>query len=254
MFIDTHTHLFLNNFKKDIDHVIKNSIKSNVTKFLLPNIDSKTIDDMLNLTKKYPQICFPTIGIHPCSIKENYKKELEIVEKEIKKNKYYAIGEIGIDLYWDKKYIKEQKEAFEAQINIALKENLPIIIHIRNSFNEIFEILEKTKNKNLKGVFHCFSGTYEQAKKAIKMGFKLGIGGVVTYKNSNLNEFLQNINLKNILLETDSPYLSPEPYRGKRNDSSNIKIIAEKIAEIYKCDVNYIAEKTTENAENLFKI
>ena len=143
---------------------------------------------------------------------------------------------------------------FVLQINIALKENLPIIIHIRNSFNEIFEILEKTKNKNLKGVFHCFSGTYEQAKKAIKMGFKLGIGGVVTYKNSNLNEFLQNINLKNILLETDSPYLSPEPYRGKRNDSSNIKIIAEKIAEIYKCDVNYIAEKTTENAENLFKI
>lgn len=254
MFIDTHTHLFLNDFKNDIDNVIKNSIKSNVTKFLLPNIDSKTIDTMLNLTKKYPKICFPTIGIHPCSIKENYKQELKIVEKELEKNKYYAIGEIGIDLYWDTKYIEEQKEAFEYQINIALKENLPIIIHVRNSFNEIFEILEKIKNKNLKGVFHCFSGDYEQAKKAIKMGFKLGVGGVVTYKNSNINRFLKNIDLKNIILETDSPYLSPEPYRGKRNDSSNIKIIAKKIAEIYECDINYIAKITTENAENLFKI
>tara|TARA_B100001540_G_C15809861_1_gene643937 strand:- start:15 stop:779 length:765 start_codon:yes stop_codon:yes gene_type:complete len=254
MFIDSHTHLFLKNFKNDIDDVIQNSIKSNVRKFLLPNIDSTTIEPMLNLVKRYPLNCFPTIGLHPCSVKENYKEELMIVEKSLLKHKYYAIGEIGIDLYWDKKYIEEQKEAFKIQLQLSEKNNLPVIIHVRNSFNEVFEVLEKIKTKNTKGVFHCFSGDYKQAQKAINMGFKLGIGGVVTYSNSKLKDFLNKIDLKNILLETDSPYLSPHPFRGTRNESKNIKVIAEKLSEIYKCDVRKIAKQTTENTINLFKI
>ena len=254
MFIDSHTHLFLKNFKNDIDDVIQNSIKSNVRKFLLPNIDSTTIEPMLNLVKRYPLNCFPTIGLHPCSVKKNYKEELIIVEKSLLKHKYYAIGEIGIDLYWDKKYIEEQKEAFKFQVQLSEKYNLPVIIHVRNSFNEVFSVLEKIKTKNTKGVFHCFSGDYKQAKKAINMGFKLGIGGVVTYSNSKLKDFLNKIDLKHILLETDSPYLSPHPFRGKRNESKNIKVIAEKLSEIYKCDIKEIERKTTDNTTNLFKI
>ena len=194
------------------------------------------------------------IGVHPCSITKNYIKELEIIEIELKKNKYYAIGEIGIDLYWEKKYINEQKKAFDMQIKIALKHNLPIVIHIRNSFDEIFEILEKKDNENIKGVFHCFSGNEQQAKKAISLGFKLGIGGVITYKNSNLNNVLKNVSLNNIMLETDSPYLAPNPYRGKRNESSYIPIIANKIAEIYNYDIDQVAKITTKNAEALFNI
>ena len=254
MFIDSHTHLFLKNFKNDIEDVIQNSIKSNVRKFLLPNIDSTTIEPMLNLVKRYPLNCFPTIGLHPCSVKKNYKEELIIVEKSLLKHKYYAIGEIGIDLYWDKKYIEEQKEAFKFQVQLSEKYNLPVIIHVRNSFNEVFSVLEKIKTKNTKGVFHCFSGDYKQAKKAINMGFKLGIGGVVTYSNSKLKDFLNKIDLKNILLETDSPYLSPHPFRGKRNESKNIKVIAEKLSEIYKCDIKEIERQTTDNTTNLFKI
>jgi len=254
MFIDSHTHLFLKNFKNDIEDVIQNSIKSNVRKFLLPNIDSTTIEPMLNLVKRYPLNCFPTIGLHPCSVKKNYKEELIIVEKSLLKHKYYAIGEIGIDLYWDKKYIEEQKEAFKFQVQLSEKYNLPVIIHVRNSFNEVFSVLEKIKTKNTKGVFHCFSGDYKQAKKAINMGFKLGIGGVVTYSNSKLKDFLNKIDLKHILLETDSPYLSPHPFRGKRNESKNIKVIAEKLSEIYKCDIKEIERKTTDNTTNLFKI
>jgi len=254
MFIDSHTHLFLKNFKNDIEDVIQNSIKSNVRKFLLPNIDSTTIEPMLNLVKRYPLNCFPTIGLHPCSVKKNYKEELIIVEKSLLKHKYYAIGEIGIDLYWDKKYIEEQKEAFKFQVQLSEKYNLPVIIHVRNSFNEVFSVLEKIKTKNTKGVFHCFSGDYKQAQKAINMGFKLGIGGVVTYSNSKLKDFLNKIDLKHILLETDSPYLSPHPFRGKRNESKNIKVIAEKLSEIYKCDIKEIEKTTTDNATKLFKI
>ncbi len=251
-FIDTHTHLYLTQFDDDRDIVVKRAIDSSVEKMFLPNIDSKSIDKLLELSHSYPKNCFPMIGLHPTSVDENYKDELNKLEKYLGKEKFYAIGEIGIDLYWDKTFIKEQQEVFRYQINMAKEGNLPIIIHARESFNEIFEIVEKEKNEKLTGIFHSFTGNREQAEKIINWGFKIGIGGILTFKNSNLSETLKNVDIKNIVLETDSPYLAPTPKRGKRNESSYLIYIAEKIAQIKNITIEEVAEVCYANTKEIF--
>lgn len=255
-FIDTHTHLFASEFKDDIDIVVKNAINSGVSKMLLPNIDSSTTNNMLQLCNKYPKHCFPMVGLHPCSVKkDNIDKEILHVEEMLNKNKFIAIGEIGLDLYWDKSTLSYQKVAFESQIKLAKKYQLPIVIHVRDSFNEAIEIVEKLNNENLSGVFHCFTGNIQEAERIINLqNFYLGIGGVVTFKNGGINKIINQISLDNIILETDSPYLTPTPFRGKRNESKYLVNIAQKMSEIYEIDINEIANKTSSNAINLFKI
>ena len=254
--IDTHTHLFLSQFDNDIDNVIQNAISNGVTKMLLPNIDSTTTNQMLKLSERYPKHCFPMIGLHPCSVNTgNAEKEIIHVEKMLKENKFLAIGEIGLDLYWDKSTLDIQKQVFELQINLAKKHNLPIVIHVRDSFNEAIEIVEKLNDDNLSGVFHCFTGNLEEAQRVINLqNFYLGIGGVVTFKNGGLDKIINQINLDHIILETDSPYLTPAPFRGKRNESKYILNIAQRLSEIYNMNIKNIAEKTTHNAYNLFNI
>ncbi len=252
--VDTHSHIYLNEFDNDREQVIKNAFSNNVTKILFPNIDSSTVAPLLKLTKEYPNNFFPMMGLHPTSVKNNYLEELKNVELWLEKEKFYAIGEIGIDLYWDKTFENQQIDAFEKQIELAIKHNLPIVIHTRNSFDKIYDIVKNYKNRKLRGVFHCFTGNIEQAKKIISLGFKLGIGGIVTFKNSGLDKVVQNVDLKNIILETDSPYLSPAPKRGKRNESANIIYIAEKIAQLHNVTIDKVAEITTQNAKELFNI
>ena len=252
MFIDTHTHLYSEEFKTDIDEALQKAINAGVEKFYLPNIDSSSIAGMHALCEKYPQHCFPMMGLHPCSVKENYKEELAIAYKRLQQNKYAAVGEIGIDLYWDKTFFAQQVEAFETQINWALEFNLPIVIHCRNSFDEIFEVLNRFK-KLPKGIFHCFSGNAEQAQQIINTtNLKLGIGGVLTFKNSGLDKVIENIDLMHLVLETDSPYLAPVPHRGKRNESAYIPLIAAKLADVKNCSVLEVATITTANAKEIF--
>ena len=252
--IDTHTHLYLNQFKDDIDKVIQRSTDKGINKFIFPAIDSTHFDDMHDLKNKYPGSVYLMSGLHPTNVKENYKEELEFVVNSLKSHSYVAIGEIGIDLYWDKTYLKQQQDAFEFQIRLAIKHDLPIVIHCREAFDEIFEILDKENCSKLRGVFHCFTGTLEQANRAINLGFKLGIGGVVTFKNGGIDKFLSQIDLKHIVLETDSPYLAPVPFRGKRNESSYIIHVVEKLSEIYGLSKEEIANITTKNAEKVFAL
>ena len=252
--IDTHTHLYLNQFKDDIDKVIQRSIDKGINKFIFPAIDSTHFDDMHDLKNKYPGSIYLMSGLHPTNVKENYKEELEFVVNSLKSHSYVAIGEIGIDLYWDKTYLKQQQDAFEFQIRLAIKNDLPIVIHCREAFDEIFEILDKENCTKLRGVFHCFTGTLEQANRAIRLGFKLGIGGVVTFKNGGIDKFLSQIDLKHIVLETDSPYLAPVPFRGKRNESSYITYVIDKLSEIYGLPIQEIASVTTKNAEKVFAL
>ena len=252
--IDTHTHLYLKQFKDDIDLVINRSRKIGIKKFIFPAIDSSHFDSMHNLKNKYPDEIYLMSGLHPTDVKENYKDELDFVVNSLKTNNYVAIGEIGIDLYWDKSFLKQQQEAFKFQIRLAIEHDLPIVIHCREAFDEIFEILEKENCDDLRGVFHCFTGTLEQAQRAIYLGFVLGIGGVVTFKNGGIDKFLHKIDLKNIVLETDSPYLAPVPFRGKRNESSYLIYILEKLSEIYGISKEKIAEITSKNAEKVFRL
>ena len=252
--IDTHTHLYLKQFKDDIDTVIQRSIDKGINKFIFPAIDSTHFDDMHDLKNKYPGSIYLMSGLHPVDVKENFKEELEFVVNSLKSHSYVAIGEIGIDLYWDKTYLKQQQEAFEFQIRLAIKNDLPIVIHCREAFDEIFEILDKENCDKLRGVFHCFTGTLEQANRAIQLGFKLGIGGVVTFKNGGIDKFLNRIDLNHIVLETDSPYLAPVPYRGKRNESSYITYVIDKLSEIYGLPIKKIASVTTKNAEKVFAL
>ena len=252
--IDTHTHLYLNQFKDDIDKVIQRSIDKGINKFIFPAIDSTHFDEMHDLKNKYPGSIYLMSGLHPTDVKENYKEELEFVVNSLKSHSYVAIGEIGIDLYWDKTYLKQQQDAFEFQIRLAIKHDLPIVIHCREAFDEIFEILDKENCSKLRGVFHCFTGTLEQANRAIDLGFVLGIGGVVTFKNGGIDKFLSQIDLKHIVLETDSPYLAPVPFRGKRNESSYITYIIDKLSEIYGLPIKEIASVTTKNAEKVFAL
>ena len=252
--IDTHTHLYLNQFKKDIDDVIASAKEIGVKKFIFPAIDSSHFDSMHSLKNKYPNEIYLMSGLHPTDVKENYKDELDFVVNTLKTNNYVAIGEIGIDLYWDKTFLKQQQEAFIFQIRLAIKHDLPIVIHCRQAFDQIFEILDKENCDKLRGIFHCFSGTFEEAQRAIDLGFVLGIGGVVTFKNGRIDKFLHKIDLKNIVLETDSPYLAPVPFRGKRNESSYIIYVLEKLSEIYGISKEKIAEITSKNAEKVFRL
>jgi len=252
MFIDTHTHLYLEEFDADREEMMARAMKTGVEKFFLPNIDSSSVEVLHALCDKYPKHCFPMMGLHPCSVKENYKEELAMAHDLLKKRKYYAVGEIGLDLYWDKTHFAQQIEAFKTQIQWALDLNLPIVIHCRDAFNEILEVLAEFKTLP-KGIFHCFTGTIEQAQKVIALrNFKMGIGGVVTFKNSGLDKTLEQVDLKHLVLETDAPYLTPVPYRGQRNESSYLGIIARRLAEIKNCNVGQVAEITTKNAIEIF--
>jgi TatD DNase family protein len=252
--IDTHTHLYLNQFKEDIDEVIASAKEISVKKFIFPAINSSHFDSMHNLKDKYPNSIYLMSGLHPTDVKENYKDELDFVVNTLKTNNYVAIGEIGIDLYWDKTFLKQQQDAFRFQIRLAIQHDLPIVIHCRESFDEIFEILEEENCDKLRGVFHCFTGNIYQAKKAIGLGFILGIGGVVTFKNGGIDKFINQIDLKHIVLETDSPYLAPVPFRGKRNESSYIIYVLKKLSELYKIPKEEIASVTTNNAKKMFSL
>jgi TatD DNase family protein len=249
---DTHTHLYADEFKVDLEQLLQVAGQAGVDRFYLPNIDSTSIEDMLSLEKIYPGKCFPMMGLHPCSVKENWKAEMRIVEDWLQKRKFVAIGEMGIDLYWDKSFIEEQKNVFKRQVELANQFKIPIVIHTRDSFDVAFELLKEVKKESPCGIFHCFTGNSEQAKSVIDMGFYLGIGGVVTFKNGGLDKVLPEIDLKNIVLETDAPYLAPVPFRGKRNEPAYILKVAEKIAELKGCSVEDVATITTLNANMIF--
>lgn len=251
---DTHTHLYSKEFDEDRNEMIQRAIAAGVLRFFIPAIDSTFTQAMYDLEGNHPENIFLMMGLHPTHVKDNYLEELQHVEEELAKTKFYAVGEIGIDLYWDKTHLQEQKFAFKKQIQLAKQYKLPIVIHCREAFEEIFEILEEEKSADLFGIFHCFSGTYEQALRAISYNMKLGIGGVVTFKNGKIDQFLGQIDLKHIVLETDSPYLAPVPYRGKRNESSYLVNIISKLAEIYNCSQEEIARITTENSKAIFGI
>lgn len=254
MYTDTHTHLYAAEFNADRQQVVEKAIAARVNKFFLPNIDSTSVESMLSLCKNFPDNCFPMIGLHPTSVKENYLDELYVVKEWLKERKFYAIGEIGIDLYWDKTFLPQQQMAFQTQINWAREFELPIVIHSRDSFDEIFEILDRNNDGKLFGIFHCFTGNAEQAEKAISLGFKLGIGGVLTYKNSGLDKVVADIEMEHLVLETDSPWLTPVPHRGGRNESLYVTLVAQKLAEIKNISVEEVAEITTENSKQVFGI
>ena len=252
--IDTHTHLYLNQFKDDVDLVIERAKNSGIDKFIFPAIDSSHFKDMHELRNRYPENIYLMSGLHPVSVKDNYKEELNLVLKSLETHNYVGIGEIGIDLYWDKTFLKQQQEAFEFQIRLAISNNLPIVIHCRDGFDEIFEILDAEKCSKMRGIFHCFTGTLVQANRAINLGFNLGIGGVVTFKNGGIDKFLNKIDIKNIVLETDAPYSSPVPHRGKRNESFYVTYILKKISELYALNEQEIAKITSKNALEIFNI
>jgi TatD DNase family protein len=251
---DTHTHLYSEEFDQDRDEMIQRAINAGVKRFFIPAIDAAATKSMYDLEQNYPDNVFLMMGLHPTYVKDNYMEELQHVETELSRRKFYAVGEIGIDLYWDKTHLKEQQIAFRKQIQLAKQYKLPIVIHCREAFDEIFEILEEEKSADLFGIFHCFTGTYEQALQAISYNIKLGIGGVVTFKNGKIDQFLRQIDLKHIVLETDSPYLAPIPYRGKRNESSYLTNVIAKLAEIYDLSDREIAEATTQNSKDVFGI
>lgn len=251
---DTHTHLYSNEFDEDRNEMIQRAIDAGVSRFFIPAIDSGHTQSMYDLENSYPENIYLMMGLHPTHVKDNYLEELQHVEEELAKRKFVAVGEIGIDLYWDKTHLPQQQDAFRKQIQLAKKHQLPIVIHCREAFDEIFEILEEEKSADLFGIFHCFSGTHEQALKAISYNMKLGIGGVVTFKNGKIDQFLNQIDLAHIVLETDSPYLAPVPFRGKRNESSYLVNVVEKLAMIYNRSREEIASITTENSKAVFGI
>ena len=255
-FIDTHSHLYSSQFDKDRTQAINNAISAGVSTILLPNISSEYTKGMLEICNEFPENCFPMMGLHPCDVTdENYTQEIEHVEEELATKKYIAVGEIGLDLHWDKTKLEVQKKAFIHQIELAKKYQLPIAIHVRDSFAEAIEIIEKLNDENLRGVFHCFTGSTEDAQRVINLGgFYLGIGGVLTFKNSGLDKTIAEIELQNLILETDAPYLAPTPFRGKRNEGKYIVNIAEKLAEVHQISIEKVAEITTENAKKLFEL
>lgn len=253
-FIDSHAHIYLDAFKDDIDKVLEEAREQGVQRIYMPNIDHTSIDDMLELENKYPEQCIAMMGLHPCSVKNGFEKELYQVESWLDKRKFVAIGEIGTDLYWDKSFWPQQQEAFKVQMEWAKKYHLPVVIHCRDSIDETIALVASLKDDNLTGVFHCFTGTLEQADKITALGFYLGIGGVATFKNGGLDQVLPEIAMDHLLLETDSPYLTPTPHRGKRNDPSYIPLIANKIADIKAVHLEEVAAITTNNALNLFRV
>lgn len=252
---DTHTHIYSSQFDMDRAEMIQRSIDAGVSRLFVPSIDSSYTHKMYDVESQFPNNIYLMMGLHPCYVKpDTFETELNFVEGELVKRKFYAVGEIGIDLFWDKTTLDIQKQAFKFQIQLAKKNNLGINIHCRDAFDEVFEVLDSEKEDKLFGIFHCFTGNIEQAKLAISLGMKLGIGGVATFKNGKIDQFLNQIDLKHIVLETDSPYLSPNPYRGKRNESSYTLLVAQKLADIYQISVDEIAKITTENSKAIFGI
>ena len=251
---DTHTHLYLEDFASDRDLLIKEAMVKGVQRFFLPNIDSSSVEDLHQLSEKYPEHCFPMMGLHPCSVKENWKDEMALVEKLLAERKYVAVGEIGMDLYWDKTFVKQQEEVFRKQIDLANQYKLPVSIHSRESFEELYNILLDKKKETPCGVFHCFTGNTDQAKRAIDLGFYLGIGGVVTFKNSGLDKVITETGIENLVLETDAPYLAPVPFRGKRNLPEYIVKVAEKISEVSGVSVEDVVTITTQNSIKVFGV
>ncbi|MFM7018164.1 TatD family hydrolase [Flavobacterium sp.] len=251
---DTHTHLYSSQFHEDRNEMMQRAIDAGVTRLFVPSIDSSYTQRMYDLESQFPENVFLMMGLHPTYVKENYLEELAFVEAELERRKFFAVGEIGMDLYWDKSFLKEQQHAFQHQIQLAKKYQLGINIHCRDAFDETFEVLESEKATDLYGIFHCFTGDFEQAQRAISLGMKLGIGGVATFKNGKIDQFLHEIDLQHIVLETDAPYLAPAPHRGKRNESSYTLLVAQKLAEIYKVTVEEIAQITTENSKAVFGI
>lgn len=251
---DTHTHLYSEAFEEDRDEMIQRALDSGITRFFVPAIDSTYSKAMFDLEKAFPENVYLMTGLHPTSVKENYREELDLVAAELKRRSFVAVGEIGIDLYWDTSTLGIQQEAFKYQIQLAKKYGLPIVIHCREAFEEVFEVLESEKGEDLFGIFHCFTGTEEQGLRALSYNMKLGIGGVVTFKNGKIDRFLDRIPLDEIVLETDAPYLAPAPYRGKRNESGYLLKVLEKVSEIYKLPLNKVAEVTTRNSKDIFGV
>lgn len=254
MYIDTHTHLYEEQLNLDETEMIERALDAGVTKMYMPNCDSGTIQSMMHIAKTWPANCFPMMGLHPCYVKDNYKDELTVVADWLAKDKFYAVGEIGLDYYWDLTHTEQQKEAFAYQIDLALQYNLPIVIHSRESTQDCIDIVRSKQNGKLNGIFHCFGGTVNEAKQIIDLGFYMGIGGVVTFKKSTLPDVITEIGLSNLVLETDAPYLAPVPYRGKRNESGYIPLIAEKIGDTLQMSREEVARITTANAEKIFGI
>lgn len=252
--IDTHIHLYEESFQPDLEAVIKKAQSNGVQKMIMPNVDKESVEPMKQIALDYPGVCLPMIGLHPCYVKEDYQQQLAIVEQELNQHKYIALGEIGLDLYWDKTFFEQQKDAFLLQTNWAMEHDLPIAIHSRESTKEAIALLKPLVSDKLKGVFHCFVGTADEAKEIIEMGLYLGIGGVCTFKNGGIDKVLPSIPLDKIVLETDGPYLAPVPFRGKRNESSYLTFIASKVAEIYGTSALEIGEITTRNATKLFNL
>jgi TatD DNase family protein len=250
--VDTHAHIYLDDFKDDLGEIITRAKKNGISTILMPAIDRSTHPSMLKTEQAFPGLCRSMMGLHPCSVKDDYQTELAEVQQHLAGRKFVAIGEIGLDFYWDISFKSQQYDAFQRQISRALDFDLPIVIHSRDAVDECIKVVQDNQDGKLKGVFHCFSGTTEQARKIIEQGFYLGIGGVLTYKNSGLDKVISEIELDYVVLETDAPYLSPVPNRGKRNESAYLTIVAEKLAEIKNISVNEIADITTKNAEKLF--
>lgn len=254
MLIDTHSHIYSTDFIHDRDEIIQRAYSNDVRKIILPNIDSSTVKNLLDMVDTYPHICIPLMGLHPTSVNHDYQEELQVVEYWLKKRKFYGIGEIGIDLYWETSFLEEQTNAFRFQLELARQYKLPVVVHVRDSFDQVYNVLLEIKDKNLNGVFHSFTGTLEQAQLILELGFKIGVGGIVTFKKSGLDEVISKIDPSHLVLETDSPYLTPVPFRGKRNESSYLIYTAQKIAELHQMTVGEIAKITTENARKLFGI
>jgi TatD DNase family protein len=252
-FIDTHAHIYVEQFESDVNEVIRRAMKASVGKIFLPNIDSDSIEAMIRLEKDYPGYCFSMIGLHPCSIRENLDGEIKMMESWLEKRKFTAIGETGTDLYWDKSFFEQQVESLEIHISWAKQYDLPIILHSRNSLDETLSIIERNYDERLRGIFHCFTGNIEQAERIMDLNFLMGIGGVLTFKNSKLDQTIEKLPLSHLVLETDSPYLSPHPYRGKRNEPGHIPLIAQKMVEIFGLTIEEIAKITSENAEKTFQ-
>lgn len=249
---DTHTHLYAEDFDGDREELIRQALSKGVERFFLPNIDSASAEAMFCLEKNHPENCFAMMGLHPCSVKENWKEEIEVVEENLSRRRFAGIGEMGIDLYWDKTFVEEQKEVFRIQISLANKYGMPVVIHSRESFEVIYELLKKYPKEEPCGIFHCFTGTEDQAKRATDLGFYLGIGGVLTFKNSGLDKAIMNTGMERLVLETDAPYLAPAPFRGKRNLPEYLVLIARKLAEIKGLSLEEVAEITTENSKRIF--
>lgn len=254
VFSDTHTHLYLEHFDNDREEMITRAFNAGVTKMLLPNINSSTIKKMLAMETRYPEFCFPMMGLHPCYVNKNVEEEINLVTKWHKKKSFIAIGEIGLDFYHSSAFSKEQKWAFKQQLILAKKKDLPVSIHCRNAFNEVFTCFDELGLNKIKGVFHCFTGNFSDAKKILSYGLKLGIGGVVCFQNSKLDSVLSKISLSSIVLETDSPYLAPTPHRGKRNESAYLNLVAKKISAIFKSPLDTVSKVTEQTVLNVFGV